>query len=105
MYQDSYFQSLFSIPLETRRFIPILSLRILRAQPQTVPCVVQAFSRWRETSSMGFDRGPVQVIFLADKVAQGLVFSPKYFGFTLSVSFHKLAYFIRLPSMLYDVGD
>jgi hypothetical protein len=36
----------------------------------TYRTVVHEFSRWLMTSSMGFDRGPVQVIFLADKETQ-----------------------------------
>jgi hypothetical protein len=37
----------------------------------------------------GFDPGPVHVGFVVDKVALGQVFPPKYFGFSLSISFHR----------------
>jgi hypothetical protein len=36
----------------------------------------------------GFDSGPIHVGFVVDKVALGRVF-PEYFGFLLSMSFHR----------------
>jgi hypothetical protein len=37
----------------------------------------------------GVDPGSVYVGFVVDKVALGQVFFPEYFGFPLSVSFHR----------------
>jgi hypothetical protein len=37
----------------------------------------------------GFYPGSVHVGFVVDKVALGQVFSPEYFGFPLSISFHR----------------
>jgi hypothetical protein len=37
----------------------------------------------------GFDPGSVHVGFVVDKVALGQVFPPEYFGFPLSISFHR----------------
>jgi hypothetical protein len=37
----------------------------------------------------GFDHGPVYVGFVVEKVALGQVFPPEYFGFPLSISFHR----------------
>ena len=37
----------------------------------------------------GLDAGSVHVGFVVDKVALGQVFPPEYFGFPLSISFHR----------------
>ena len=51
--------------------------------------MTQAISRWALPRRPEFDSGSVHMGFLLDKVSLGQVIFPEYFGFPLSITFHR----------------